>query len=73
MKWISTSETMPKKSGDYFVCIKMHSGKPRYDVLEYSKKHNAFCASDTLPDAPYAIHVDYWAEIEPVDMKGDKK
>lgn len=72
MRWISTKKKMPKKSGDYMACIFTHSGRPIYDVLGYSKKHKAFCASDILPDAPYAMHVDYWAKIKPVKKKGDK-
>ena len=66
LKFFSTDEKLPKKSGK---CLTIIDDDLIFhlSILEYSKKHNKFNAGDEEIQPKYAIDkVKYWAEIESI-------
>lgn len=50
----------PERSG---ACLCGFSDSNHWQVLNYSKKHEAFNAYDSQNDSDNSIKVDYWAEL----------
>jgi hypothetical protein len=63
MKVYKTSEFLPQRSGDY-LCLNV-SGL--WQVLSYSKKHQAFNASDYLDETNCSMQCTHWAELPEVE------
>lgn len=63
MKIYKTSEALPPRSG-HFLCLSVGGV---WQVLGYSKKHQAFNASDYLDEAKSALQCTHWAELPEVE------
>lgn len=65
LEFISVKDRLPEKSGN---CFTVDVGDNintfyRCEILNYSAKHKAFNAFDSLPNAKYKLDVDFWAEM----------
>lgn len=63
MKIYKTSEALPPRS-DSYLCLSVGGV---WQVLDYSKKHQAFNAYDNLNDTDSSIGCSHWAELPEVE------